>query len=85
MIQLSVCGTHRYIKPCSHVDMTLARRLADNIKKRRGTMSQHAFANKLGVSRVTITRIENEMQNVTLKTLQQLTKALKCDIGDLFR
>ncbi len=48
-------------------------------------MSQVAFARKLGLGRSTINRIEMAEQNVTIKTLEQLTKALKCDIGDLFK
>jgi len=47
-------------------------------------MTQDAYARKLGISRPTLNRIEVAEQNVTLKTLEQLTKALKCDIGDLF-
>ncbi|MCB1532749.1 MAG: helix-turn-helix transcriptional regulator [Alphaproteobacteria bacterium] len=66
------------------MDMSLARRLADNLRKRRSGKTQEVFARKLGISRVSLTRIENAEQNVSLKTLQQLCKALKCDIGDLF-
>jgi len=64
--------------------MDLARRLSDNLRKKRGLKTQEVFARKLGISRVSLTRIENCEQNVSLKTLQQLCKALKCDIGDLF-
>ena len=64
--------------------MNLARRLAENIRRRRGHMSQVAFAKKVQIGRSTINRIEIEEQNVSLKTLEQLCKALKCDIGDLF-
>lgn len=77
-------GTYVYKKACSHMDMSLARRLADNLRKRRSGKTQEVFARKLGISRVSLTRIENAEQNVSLKTLQQLCKALKCDIGDLF-
>ena len=65
--------------------MNLARRLATNLKKRRGEMPQRIFARKVGISYSTIARIEIEQQNVSLKTLEQLCKALKCDIGDLFK
>ena len=37
-----------------------------------------------GISRVTLTRLENADQNTTLKTLGQLCRALRCRIGDLF-
>lgn len=64
--------------------MDLARQLAENLKKRRGKMSQDVFARKLRVSSSTLGRLENAQQNVTIKTLQQLCKALKCSVGDLF-
>lgn len=64
--------------------MTLAEELANNLKKRRGEMTQDAFARKLGISRPTLNRLESVSQNTTLKTLEKITKSLKCDIGDLF-
>lgn len=47
-------------------------------------MPQRAFARKMGVAQSTIMRIENEDQNVTLKTLEQLCKAFNVDVVDLF-
>jgi len=64
--------------------MDLPKRLANNLKRRRGELSQVRYARKLGISGPTLNRIENEGQNITLATLQQLCKAIKCDIGDLF-
>jgi DNA-binding XRE family transcriptional regulator len=43
------------------------------------------MAKRLGISRPTYTRLENANQNATLKTLGQLCRALRCDIGGLFR
>ncbi|WP_461482159.1 helix-turn-helix domain-containing protein [Porticoccus sp.] len=65
--------------------MNLADNLAINLRKRRGKLSQEAFARKLGISRATLTRLENGVQNTTLKTLDQITKSLRCDVGDLFK
>ena len=65
--------------------MGLSSRLAENLRKRRGNLSQVAFARKLGISQATLNRIENVRQNVTLATLEQFTKVLKCDIEDLFK
>lgn len=65
--------------------MTLPERLARNLRTRRGNLSQEVFARKLGISRATLTRLESAAQNTTIKTLEQIAKALKCDIGDLFR
>jgi DNA-binding Xre family transcriptional regulator len=38
----------------------------------------------LGISHPTYTRLENANQNVTLKTLTELCRALDCDMGALF-
>lgn len=65
--------------------MDLAKRLAQNLRTRRGEMTQEQFAKKLGISRATLTRLENASQNTTITTLDQISRALKCDVGDLFR
>ena len=65
--------------------MKLDKRLAENLKTRRGKQTQEAFAKKMGISRATLTRLENCTQNTTLKTLEQISKTLRCDIGDLFK
>jgi transcriptional regulator with XRE-family HTH domain len=64
--------------------MTLSEKLAKNLKSRRGKLSQDAFARKLGMSRATLTRLENVGQNTTLKTLNKISKSLRYDVGDLF-
>ncbi len=64
--------------------MDLSTRLSENLKKRRGKMTQEEFAKKLKISRATLTRLENRSQNVTLSTLEQIIKSLKCDIADIF-
>ena len=64
--------------------MDLAERLAENLRARRGDLTQEQFAKKLGISRATLTRLESASQNTTIVTLAQIAKALKCDIGDLF-
>jgi DNA-binding XRE family transcriptional regulator len=67
------------------MDMDLAQLLAKNLRARRGDMTQEVFARKLGISRATLTRLESASQNTTINTLSQITKALKCDVGDLFK
>lgn len=64
--------------------MNLSEKLARKLKDLRGDMTQHAFARKLGISRPTLNRLESASQNTTLKTLDQITKSLKCSIADLF-
>ncbi|PKM43723.1 MAG: transcriptional regulator [Gammaproteobacteria bacterium HGW-Gammaproteobacteria-1] len=65
--------------------MSLAATLAKNLRNRRGDLTQEQFARKLGISRPTLTRLENGAQNTTIKTLDQIAKSLKCDVGDLLR
>ena len=62
----------------------LARRLSRGLARFRGTESQNRFSRRLGVSNATLNRIENQVQNVSLITLEQLCRALRCDIQDLF-
>ncbi|HLA76398.1 MAG TPA: helix-turn-helix transcriptional regulator [Vicinamibacteria bacterium] len=64
--------------------MSLARALAANLRARRGDRTQEVFARKLGVSRATLTRLESGAQNTTIKTLEQIGRALHCEIGQLF-
>lgn len=64
--------------------MNLAQKLAANLRQRRGNASQDEFARKLGISRATLSRLESGSQNTTISTLGQISKALKCDVGDLF-
>lgn len=65
--------------------MSLSVQLANRLKALRGKQTQDKFARKLGISRATLNRLESASQNVTLKTLEQLTKSLKCSICDLFK
>lgn len=65
--------------------MNLSEKLARNLRARRGQQTQDVFARKLGISRATLTRLESASQNTTLKTLDQITKNLRCDVGDLFK
>ena len=62
----------------------LRARLAVFVRTRRGDATQRDFARKTGVAQSTIMRIENEDQNVTLKTLEQLCRAFNLDVGELF-
>ncbi len=65
--------------------MDRAKLLGENLRARRGTMTQEAFAKRLGISRATLNRLENACQNITIATLDQIATALKCDVGDLFK
>ena len=65
--------------------MDLVENLARNLRALRGDKTQDAFARKLGISQATLARLESGAQNTTIKTLQQICKALRCNIGELFR
>lgn len=65
--------------------MDLPSILAKNIRALRGDKTQDAFARKLGISQATLARLESGAQNTTIKTLQQICKAMRCDIGELFK
>jgi len=65
--------------------MTLSEKLAKNLRALRGEQTQGAFAKKLGISRATLNRLESSSQNTTLKTLDEISKGLRCDVGDLFK
>lgn len=70
---------------CFDLGMDLAQALAANLKQRRGKLTQESFARKLGISQSTLARLERCEQNATLQTLAQISKALKCEVEDLFK
>lgn len=62
----------------------LSKKLAVKIRRLRGERTQREFARKLGINHSTLNHIEQGKENVTLKTLQRICGALKCQVGDLF-
>ena len=62
----------------------LRQRLAQEIRRRRGTTTHREFARQLGISKSTLHRIEMGEQNIGLDMLEQLCTRLHCAIGDLF-
>lgn len=66
--------------------MDLARQLAESLRRLRAEagFTQPEMARRLGISQPTLNRLENAGQNTTLKTLNQLCRALRCGVGDLF-
>lgn len=57
--------------------------LAQNIRARRGKLTQKQFARKLGIDQASVNRIELGYQNITIDTLQLICDRLKCAAGDL--
>lgn len=67
--------------------MTLGSRMAMKLKqlrKRRG-LTQEKLAEKAGISRVYLARLETARQDPTLSTLEKLARALKVKITELLR
>ena len=82
---LLAVGVKQAVKP-QECRVDLARALAESLRQAReqASLSQLEMARVLGVSRPTLTRIENAEQNVTLRTIAQFCRRLGCGIGDLF-
>jgi transcriptional regulator with XRE-family HTH domain len=57
--------------------MNSAEILQRKIREAQGERTQRKFARKLRISLGTLTRIRNNPQNVTLRTLERIAKALK--------
>ncbi len=66
--------------------MNAGRQLAEVLRRLRrdAGLTQTAMARRLGVSQPTLNRLEAGEQNTTLKTLDQLARALRCGVSDLF-
>ena len=62
----------------------LRRRLARGLVQLRGEQSQNEFSRRAGLSGATINRIENQVQNVSIESLEKLCRRLDCDLLDLF-
>ncbi len=67
--------------------MDFVRGLADSLKRLRADagLTQTQMARRLGISQPTLNRLENGAQNTTLKTLTQICRVLRCDVGELLR
>jgi transcriptional regulator with XRE-family HTH domain len=63
---------------------SLQKQLGRFLRKKRGHMTLPAFARKLGISSSSLHRMEQGEQNVTLRTLEHLTKRFRCKVSDLF-
>lgn len=63
---------------------SLQQRLGKYLRKRRGSLTYEQFARKVGISKSILQRMELGQKNVTLVTLGQLLKQLKCSAGEVF-
>lgn len=61
----------------------LIKQVGKRIRRLRGEQTLVQFANRIGVSKSTLQRIELGEQNLTVTTLEQIAVNLKIDIRDL--
>ncbi len=54
------------------------------LHKKRGEMSQVAFAKKLGISRASLYRLLQGDESITLKRLDSILKRLRCPTSEVF-
>jgi putative transcriptional regulator len=66
------------------VAQRLAKQLGAFLKRKRGHLTYAEFARKMGISDSTLHRLEMAEQNVTLKTIEHITRRLKCKVSDVF-
>jgi transcriptional regulator with XRE-family HTH domain len=71
--------------PIEYKRMTTDKRFVMRLKKLRANqgMTQEALAEKAGISRTYLARLELGQQDPTLGTLRKLAKALKVTVGEL--
>ena len=63
----------------------LERELGLFLRKKRGNLTYAEFAKKLGLPQSTLYRLENGVQSITLRRLQQIMKRLNVSIWQIFR
>lgn len=56
--------------------------VAENVRRKRGTMTQQELADKAGVSRTVVQRVESG-KSVEFESLLKIAKALKVEPADL--
>lgn len=62
----------------------LRKNLARRLQETRGEKTLRAFAAELGIHHAHLHRIEQCSENITLDTIERLTKRLRCSVGWLF-
>lgn len=54
------------------------------LRTKRGDLTLAQFARKIGLSDSTLQRLEIGEQNLTIDSLEQIAKRLKCDVREIF-
>ena len=63
---------------------SLESQLGKFLRVQRGEMTYAQFSKKLGLPPSTLHRLERGDQSITLRSLRQIMRRLKCRLGDIF-
>lgn len=78
---------HPYLHPTCTTSSLRTTRLpgeTTRLRERLGDMTFAQFSRKLGFPPSTLHRLEQSVQSITLRGLQQILRRLKCDLHDIF-
>ncbi len=71
-------------KTHEEIRQDIGQRIKSMRRRSRGALSARAVAEKLGISRVTLTQIENGKRNINAVLLWEVACRLGCNIQELF-
>jgi len=63
--------------------MDAAKTVQRKLREAQGEMTHRAFAKKLGISLGSLARLRNSPQNVTLHTIEKISRALRISPSEL--
>jgi DNA-binding Xre family transcriptional regulator len=63
---------------------TFDQKLANFLRKRRGELTLERFGRIIGLSKVSVHKLENAKVSARLKTVEQICKRLRCNVSDIF-
>ena len=75
---------NEFLRNVCGVPAKLENQLAKFLRQQRGGMTYARFSKKLGLPPSTLHRLEQAIQSITLRGLQQIMRRLKCGRRDIF-
>jgi DNA-binding Xre family transcriptional regulator len=66
------------------VKPALEKQLSEFLRRKRGDLTYAMFAKKIGLRSSTLHRLELCQQSITLRSLQQIMRRLRCKLTDIF-